>query len=243
MAASDVKEGKPLTSMADVITPNAQGLRPSDIVKPEDPSTWELAWIKGVTPWDFKEPQLSLKEAIESSGLVFPSTGNALVPGCGGGYDIPYLANTLGWDTLGLEIADTAIKIAEEIIEKEKEKNPKFLGRISKQDFFTLNPPDSQHFDLIYDHTFFVAIPPSLRPEWAKQMAKLVKPGGYLITVLFPLVPDFVKAGPPYHAKPEHYTELLSGDFEKVVEKVPEKSSPSHVGQEVLMIWRRKVAL
>ena len=102
MTTSDVKEGKPLTSMADVITPNAQGLRPSDIVKPEDPSTWELAWcvvyplttvvsdtslhgrIKGVTPWDFKEPQLSLKEAIESSGLLFLSTGKALVPGCGG---------------------------------------------------------------------------------------------------------------------------------------------------------------
>lgn len=36
-----------------------------------------------VTPWDIGTMQLALKELVEESGLNFPRSGRALVPGCG----------------------------------------------------------------------------------------------------------------------------------------------------------------
>ncbi|PPQ67341.1 hypothetical protein CVT26_007262 [Gymnopilus dilepis] len=211
-----------------------------DIVKEDDPTTWELAWSQGITPWERGEyPQLSLREAIESSGLDLPRKGRALVPGCGAGYDVEYIGQTLGLECLGLDIADTAVQRANERFAKAKEANPDLSLSISKGDFFAMNPPEEELFDLVLDHTFFCAIPPSKRADWAKQMAKLIRPGGYLITIVYPLVPYFEPTGPPYWIKLEHYEELLNSNFVKVLDKVPEKSSPSHQGRERLVVWKK----
>lgn len=40
-------------------------------------------------------------------------------------------------------------------------------------------------FDLIIEQTFFCALDPKLRPEYAVKMAELLKPGGRLVGVLF----------------------------------------------------------
>ncbi|KDR76474.1 hypothetical protein GALMADRAFT_1328186 [Galerina marginata CBS 339.88] len=200
--------------------------------------SWELAWKTGSTHWDVGESQPSLKEAIKSSGIDFPRTGRALVPGCGSGYDVEYISIALGLDTLGLEVAETAIKKARELIEKAKPLHPGIVANIVNQDFFAFDPPEREHFELVYDHMFFGAIPHSMRNEWGKQMAKLIKPGGHLVTIAFPLFPEF-EGGPPPYIKPEHYEEVLHSNFVKVLDKIPEASSASHEGKERLMIWRR----
>ncbi|KAF5318782.1 hypothetical protein D9619_010945 [Psilocybe cf. subviscida] len=215
------------------------GLQPKDIVKHDDLTTWELAWTKGVTPWDAGDVQPSLREAIEASGIEFPKSGRALVPGCGSGYDMPYISSQLGFEAIGLDVAETAIKNANESIRKAKENHPNISASIETMDFFKYDPPADKLFDLIYDHTFFVAIPPYMRGDWGRQMGKLVKPGGVLITVAFPLRP-FDETGPPYYVLPEHYDAPLGEHFDKVVDKVPDKSSASHEGKERLLIWKRK---
>ncbi|KIM36674.1 hypothetical protein M413DRAFT_286842 [Hebeloma cylindrosporum] len=187
-----------------------------NVVKPDDLSTWELTWTLGVTPWEVGEIQPALREAIEQSGIDFARNGRALVPGCGSGYEITYIASALGHDTLGLDIAPTAIRRANDTIQKGKSENPNIRASVQMTDFFTFDPPEDSRFDLIYDYTFFVAIPPAMRPDWAKQMTKLVKPGGYLITLVFPILP-----------------------FEKVLDKVPEVSTEKHVNRERLVVWKR----
>ncbi|KAF8191153.1 S-adenosyl-L-methionine-dependent methyltransferase [Pholiota molesta] len=215
---------------------------PKDIVKPDDLSTWELAWTEGVTPWDFGDVQPSLKEALESSGLDLPHKGQALVPGCGAGYDLPYISKTLGLDTLGLEVAETAIARATAVIQTAKAQFPNISASITIVDFFKFDVSDEERFDLIYDHTFFVAIPPSFRQEWGKQMTKLIKPGGYLITGIFPLRP-YDETGPPYYVEPEHYVPLLEPNFTKVLDRIPAVSSPSHLGKERIVVWRKRQCL
>lgn len=86
---------------------------------------------------------------------------------------------------------------------------------------------------------FFVAIPPQRRIEWGKKMAELINPGGYLITLVFPIDP-YVEGGSPFYVRPEHYDEPLSAMFEKIVDRVPEVSTPSHIGRERILVWRRK---
>lgn len=57
----------------------------------------------------------------------------------------------------------------------------------SKQgDFFTFTPP-SEGYTLAYDYTFFCALPPDLRERWGGRYAELVKPGGVLVCLEFPI--------------------------------------------------------
>ncbi|KAJ3558708.1 hypothetical protein NP233_g11454 [Leucocoprinus birnbaumii] len=173
------------------------------LVNPNDPASWDITCRKaGVTPWDAGEIQPPLREAIENNtdGIAWPTDGSALVPGCGSGYDVVYLASTLGLKVIGLDTSQTAVDKAT---------------------------------------AFFVAIPPSRRNEWGQKMAELIAPGGYLITLVFPIDPE-TDLGPPFYVRPDHYNEPLSAAFEKVVDRDPTTSSASHVGRERLMIWKRK---
>ena len=85
---------------------------------------------------------------------------------------------------------------------------------------------------------FFVAIPPEMRPVWAKQMNKLVKPGGYLISLVYPLDP-YVETGPPFYVRPNHVVEALGEGWEKVIDEVPENSIEAHKGRESLLVFKR----
>lgn len=88
-----------------------------------------------MTPWDAGTLQPPLKELIESKVLPLPTTGRALVPGCGKvcgpqtfdlcppfsdplpspqGYDAICIAEGLGLETIGTDISSTALQQAEE---------------------------------------------------------------------------------------------------------------------------------
>lgn len=77
-----------------------------------------------------------------------------------------------------------------------------------------------------------------MRPVWGKQMTKLVKPGGYLISLVFPMDPpqDY---GPPYYVRPNDVLEALGDGWEKLIDEVPENSSETHKGRESLLVLKR----
>jgi methyl halide transferase len=88
--------------------------------------------------------------------------------------------------------------------------------------------------------SFFVAILPSMRKDWGQKIASLIKPGGYLVTLVFPIDPP-QDHGPPFFVRPEHYVEVLGDGWTKVLDKVPERSSESHVNRERMIVWKRNV--
>lgn len=45
-------------------------------------------------------------------------------------------------------------------------------------------------FDLGYDYTFLCALHPDMRKDWATAWAQLLRPGGYLLTLIFPVDPE-----------------------------------------------------
>ncbi|KAF9003215.1 S-adenosyl-L-methionine-dependent methyltransferase [Cyathus striatus] len=211
-----------------------KGLR--DVIRSDDPTSWDDAWKAKITPWDAGDTQPPLKEAI--SALSLPDVGRALVPGCGSGYDVLYIASTLGWEAVGFDISETAVEKAKMNLSSKSHVPNAEKVKFEQGNFFSLKVPDDKKFDLVYDYTFFVAIPPKLRPDWAKQMASLIKPCGYLITLVFPIDPP-TELGPPFFVRPEHYVELLGENFERVLDKDPEISLSHHVGRERLVIWKR----
>ena len=79
-------------------------------------------------------------------------------------------------------------------------------------------------------------------------MRALIKPGGYLITLMYPVEttpPPTVLEGPPYHVRFEDYAEVLKeGEaFVRVIDHIPESSNAHdagrHKGRDRLVVWRR----
>ena len=121
----------------------------------------------------------------------------------------------------------------------------------------------SGQFDVIYDYTFLCALPPHLRPSWAKRMVELLKPTGHLICLEFPLHKDPKAGGPPHGLSSELYEQLFahpgrevsyddggkvresnaSGDLAedalvKVAHWAPERSHEVGKGNDRVSIWR-----
>lgn len=74
-------------------------------------------------------------------------------------------------------------------------------------DFFKYTP-DEGAFDIGYDYTFFCAIHPSMRNDWAKTWARLIAKGGELVALVFPDDPSR-KSGPPFYSDPKVANQLL----------------------------------
>ncbi|KAF7349207.1 S-adenosyl-L-methionine-dependent methyltransferase [Mycena sanguinolenta] len=198
----------------------------------DNPHSWDEAWKQKLTPWDSGAMQPALREVTQSGEVAFPSNGRAFVPGCGSGYDAIYIASELGLDTLAIDISPIAVKNASKNIPDGVK------AHFEVRDFFTFSVPDNEKFDLIYDYTFFVAIPPPRRTEWGAQMNALIKPGGHLITLIYPLEPE-TDVGPPWFIRPEHYLAPLGEEWEKVVDRIPTASAPAHVDREHLVVWKK----
>lgn len=113
------------------------------------------------------------------------------------------------------------------------------LAHLEQDDFFTHAPETP--YDLVYDCTFLCAIDPTRRREWAAQMNKLIRPGGEIVSLVFP-IGDF-QGGPPFALSPSIVEQLLEpAGFESVsLTEVPEEQW-ARGRPEFLYRWRRKAA-
>ncbi|KAF9510058.1 hypothetical protein BS47DRAFT_1300732 [Hydnum rufescens UP504] len=178
---------------------------------------------EGITPWAVARFQPPLDYILSHRSLHLPKHGNALVPGCGRGDDVVLLA-ALGFDTLGIDISPTAVNVAQQYA-------------YIPLTFIQLNigaPKDG--FDLIYDYTFFVAFPPKVRPDWGANMTRLIRPGGHLITSVWPIDGDRPD-GPPFSVSVEDYRMALGPKWETVLDEVPPGLTETHVGRAKIVVW------
>ncbi|KAJ8774210.1 hypothetical protein K2173_009641 [Erythroxylum novogranatense] len=195
-----------------------------------DPSVgWEKCWEEGLTPWDLGQPTPILIQLHETGSLP---KGRALVPGCGSGYDVVAIACPDRY-VVGLDISEKAIKKAEQL--SSLLPNANYFTFI-REDFFSWRPP--KLFDLIFDYTFFCAIEPQMRSDWARQVRDLLKPDGELITLIFP-ISDHV-GGPPYKVSVANYEEVLHPmGFKAVSIANNELAVGARKGREKLGRWKR----
>ncbi|KAL4861403.1 hypothetical protein BDV12DRAFT_191106 [Aspergillus spectabilis] len=193
----------------------------------------------------------------------------ALVPGCGLGRDVLSLS-LHGFDAHGLEISPTGVSLATEYAEKEISSAPKEyyfgerynhgqqqqthdkIGRGTAQvlqgDFFDsawLGNLGIETFDLVYDYTFLCALHPSQRPRWAERMAELLKPGGLLVCLEFPMYKDPALPGPPWGLNGVHWEILAGGEsgdgmFTREVYLQPERTFEVGKGTDMISVYRRK---
>lgn len=165
---------------------------------------WEIRWQTGQTGWDLGAVSPPL---TAYAGQIPPEQRHlrVLIPGCGNGYEAIHLLEN-GFSALTMvDIAPTAVDRLHRRLDAAV---PAWRDRLDIRcaDFFTLEG----HFDLILEQTFFCALPPSLRPAYARQMHRLLTPGGKLAGVLFDR--DF-EGGPPFGGHAPEYRQLFEPLF------------------------------
>jgi methyl halide transferase len=203
----------------------------ADIREEKASKMWEEMWSGGLNIGDrfdvgFVSP--ALRREIDENRIP---KGTAFVPGCGRGYDVLALAAPDRKAT-GLELSTTAYQAAHDYFQANKHlsKCPENV-EFRSGNFFD----EESSYDFVYDYTFLCALAPVIREDWAKQMSKLVKKGGILMTLIFPINDERpLDQGPPFPVTLSLLENLLIPvGFEKLqLEMLPSNlSHPNRDGQ------------
>ncbi len=189
---------------------------------------WEERWQTANTPWDAGASPPVLEELVRQAKLP---TGRAFVPGCGAGDDLITLASPERHVT-GLDLAPGARAAFYRRYPEAASQVDYVIG-----DFFSYEPQAA--FDLIWDYTFLCALDPADRGAWANKVASLLKPGGMLATLIFPIIEAPAEyTGPPWPMSLDLVEQLVMPRFERIESSDVELSHPGREGKECLALWR-----
>jgi hypothetical protein len=110
---------------------------------------------------------------------------------------------------IGVDISPTAVEAAmDNILAMPIEEQPDRKNfELKVESFFDISVEESMKFDFIYDYTFLCALDPSIRNEWALKMAELIKQGGELFTLIYPIGEK--EGGPPFQVSLDIVRNLL----------------------------------
>jgi len=191
---------------------------------------WENRWQTGQTGWDLGAASPPLTEYADQ---IPPDKRNlrVLIPGCGNGYEAVHLLKNRFSDITMVDIAPTAVERLQQRLEASVPEWQAHL-RVLCADFFTLDGP----YDLILEQTFFCALDPAQRPDYAQKMHDLLVPGGILAGVLFNR--DF-EGGPPFGGHAAEYRTLFEPLFAIKTLAPCYNSIPPRAGSEVFVLLRK----
>ena len=155
---------------------------------------WDSRWQEGQTGWDIGGPS----PAIAAYMAQYPNkNARILIPGCGNAHEAEYLLAQGFSDITLLDFAPKAV----EILKEKFAAHPEI--KVICADFFQHNGT----YDLIIEQTFFCAIPPAMRPEYAKKAADLLGKNGKIAGLMFNV--DFPTDGPPFGGNANEYRNIF----------------------------------
>jgi SAM-dependent methyltransferase len=196
----------------------------------DKPAFWEEKYKANQTNWDTKIANPVFKELLDNSEIIKP--GKMLIVGCGRGYDA-ILAAEKGYQVTAIDFSSIAINYAKQLA-IQREVNIDFLI----EDIFTLNNDYKESFDFVYEYTTYCAINPERRKEFAKKISSLIKKGGRLITILFPV--DKREGGPPFSINVQEFHKNFSEFLQLELSTKQINSIKPRKGKEILQIYFKK---
>lgn len=188
-------------------------------------SYWEHRYQLNQTGWDAGDVTTPLKEYFDQ---LLNKDIRILIPGSGNGYEAEYLFR-LGFQQV--YVAD----VAEAPLQNFARRVPEFPPeQLLQQDFFNLDGG----YDLIVEQTFFCALNPSLRADYALQCAALLKAGGKLMGLLFNT--SFSHEGPPFGGNPDEYVKYFEPYFDFLHFEKAYNSIQPRQGRELFILLQKK---
>lgn len=212
---------------------------------------WASRYDVEDTPWDLGGPHPELSVRLQDgrlapdrvsgggagSGAGSGPGGRVLVPGAGRAHDALALARR-GWTVTALDLVGAvADRVGPEL--------ERHGGRYVTADAFTWEPEEgAAPFDLVWDHTFFCAIDPSMRAAWGARARSLVAPGGRYAALVFPVGKPAAEGGPPFGMDAKAVLDALGASFRAVEDEPVQRSVPRRTWRERwLMAERAPLAL
>ncbi len=186
---------------------------------------WSSRYQNNDVAWDMGEVSPPLKEYFDQ---LTDKSISILIPGCGNAYEAEYLLQ-MGFKNI------TLVDISPVLVNKLKKQFSDFLNKeinIICGNFFTL----TQTFDLIVEQTFFCAIDPSLRTDYANKMHELLNANGKLTGVFFNRTFD---AGPPFSGSKTEYNLLFKNKFQIITMEDCYNSINPRKGSELFVILQK----
>jgi SAM-dependent methyltransferase len=192
-----------------------------------DASFWRQRYAGGYTGWDLGAASPPLRTYIDQ--LTDPEM-NILIPGAGNAHEAAYLHDRGFRQVHVLDLVDIPLQRLARLV-------PDFPAEhLIEGDFFA----HQGSYELVLEQTFFCALDPARRADYARHMATLIRPGGRLVGIwfTFPLRPG--QASPPYGGSPEEYAPYFEPWFTPRHFARCYNSHPSREGQEWFMSWERR---
>ncbi len=183
------------------------------------PDYWQDRYLQADMPWDIGTPSPPLMHYARQ----YSKQALILLPGAGRGHDAIALHEE-GYSNIW--VCDWASAPLEYI----RRQAPRFPeDHLLQRDFFEL----TGSYDLILEQTFFSALPPPRRTDYAQKMHSLLKKQGRLAGLLF--ARPFAHSGPPYGGTAEEYRRLFESHFRIHQLQLSEHSIPPRLGNELFI--------
>jgi len=184
---------------------------------------WDERFAQRFMPWDRGGVPAALRDFVQQQAQPVA----VLIPGCGSGHEIAYLAEA-GWQVTAIDFSPVAVQVARSALGQ-------WASRVVQADFFDFVPP--QPVDCIYERAFLCALP---REKWAavaQRWATLLPAGGLLAGFFYF---DDAPKGPPFGILREELDALLLPAFERIADAAVTDSLPVFAGKERWQVWRRR---
>lgn len=187
---------------------------------PFDENYWNERYSNHQTGWDIgyaSTPIATYIDGLQQKDL------RILIPGCGNAHEGAYLLEKGFTQVYLLDISPLALANV-------KKNFPGFKAeQLILADFFE----HQGTYDLILEQTFFCALHPSLRENYAQQMANLLAPNGTLAGLLFNCELNADK--PPFSGFYPEYEQLFKRYFKQVKMETAYNSIPQRAGRELFI--------
>lgn len=185
---------------------------------------WEDRYTKNETGWDIGHISTPIKNYIDQ---LTNFNLKILIPGAGNSYEAEYLWKKGFKNVYLLDI--TKVPLA-----NFKTRVPDFPEeQIIHSDFFKLNDA----FDLVIEQTFFCAINPNLRNDYAHKMNEIIKNNGKLVGLFFDF--ELTQQGPPFGGCKTEYINTFSKYFKIKTLKTALNSIKSRHNKELFFIFEK----
>jgi SAM-dependent methyltransferase len=192
------------------------------------PDFWEGLYASGGDGWELGQPAPPLVECVERTP---PPRGRVAVLGCGRGHDARFLA-AQGYEVVGYDFSPAAVSAARALARRDG-----VAVTFEQRDIFTLAGAEAHGFDGVWEYTCYCAIDPARRDEYARTVASILRPGGWLLACFFPL--RAVTAGPPFPVSRAELRRRFAGAFRFERAQPPLRSARGRLGREWLVYARR----
>ncbi|MBC8345475.1 MAG: methyltransferase domain-containing protein [Candidatus Marinimicrobia bacterium] len=189
---------------------------------------WEDKYLADSLGWDLGGPT-----PIFSQMASDLNPGKICIVGCGRGHDAIFFAQN-GFDVTAVDFAPSAI-----VALKSLAKSAQVKINTVEDDIFSLPLKYENTFDYMIEQTCFCAIDPTRRKDYENMAKSILKPGGQLIGLWFPLDKTMEEGGPPYATSIVEVKSIFDLGWKIVKEEFPDLSIKPRKGREKLIIFQK----